>query len=536
MQNQNIFGGLAILIVGDLMQLRPPMANYVFGEPYNTEFLLPHYMDPLFEKFQCMTLTTNHRHSSDKDYANLLEKIRFGEHELEEIELLKTRVVTDLTKIPEDALMICGTNVAVENFNKSKLNEAGGEIHESEAIKVPPIGNKTYKFPELKDGRLDNTPFMNKLQVKEGANVILTYNINVRDKLSNGQRGVVHKLIFDKNGSLECVMVDFYNQDVGHEQMKKHKLLLVKYGLNCVPIFKISHQCSIGKLQKGHSARGTVIQFPLRLSSAITSHKAQGQTVKKPKAIITDMSTIFGPNMAYVILSRVQSKEQLYIINFEADKIIASEECKQKVFELQQKEVLTNSLWFKEESGYLKISFINVQSLKSHLINITSDFTIMQSDFIFCLETWLEKDEFMAHQIEGFQHLAIENGRGKGISLFYKVNCSIVCQTISQEMEIMAVDVKDSRLICVYNKNKNPDVVSRKILNLTKNRSTVAFGDFNLAPLVQLAPHFQQHVAKPTFDQGSLIDHVYSNFAIEEVIQHSVIFSDHDCLSLIVKY
>ena len=149
-------------------------------------------------------------------------------------------------------------------------------------------------------------------------------------------------------------MVDFYNSDVGHEQINKHKVLLIKHGLkNCVPILKISHQCSIGKLQKGHSARGTVIQFPLRLSSAITSHKAQGQTVKKPKTIVTDMSTIFGPNMAYVIFSRVQSKEQLYIINFEADKILASEECKQKVLELQQKEVFTDSSWFKEKSDQL---------------------------------------------------------------------------------------------------------------------------------------------------------------------------------------
>ena len=191
------------------MQLRPPMADYVFGDPINADFYLPHLMQPIFEEFVYMKLSENHRQSGDKVYAELLERIRFGEHDENDLALLQSRVIQDLTKVPQDALMICGTNQAVENYNRQKLLEGGGDIFEVESKKVPPIGNKSYKFPQNKDGSLENTPFMDFLRLKIGSTVILTYNINVKDKLTNGQRGIVQKLLFDKKKSLECIIVKF---------------------------------------------------------------------------------------------------------------------------------------------------------------------------------------------------------------------------------------------------------------------------------------------------------------------------------------
>ena len=137
------------MIVGDLMQLRPPMANYVFGEPVNVNARTAHGMDPLFDKFQCMTLTTNHRHSGDTVYADLLEKVRFGNHGDAELELLKSRVIEDFTKLPQDAVMICGNNKGAEDYNTMKMNELEGEMHEVEAIKIPPPGNKSYHFDRI---------------------------------------------------------------------------------------------------------------------------------------------------------------------------------------------------------------------------------------------------------------------------------------------------------------------------------------------------------------------------------------------------
>ena len=53
-----------------------------------------------------------------------------------------------------------------------------------------------------------------------------------------------------------------------------------------------------------------------------------------------------------------------------------------------------------------------------------------------------------------------------------------------------------------------------------------------MGPINQLAPHFEeQMVTKPTFNRGTLIDHLYRNCQVEYFCQHSVIFSDHDCIS-----
>ena len=59
-----MYGGISVLIVGDLMQLRPPMADYVFGDPINADFYLPHLMQPIFEEFVYMKLSENHRHGA----------------------------------------------------------------------------------------------------------------------------------------------------------------------------------------------------------------------------------------------------------------------------------------------------------------------------------------------------------------------------------------------------------------------------------------------------------------------------------------
>ena len=59
----------------------------------------------------------------------------------------------------------------------------------------------------------------------------------------------------------------------------------------------------------------TAIQFPLKLAYAATAHKIQGHTVKKPSSIVADLETCFQDSMAYVMLSRIESLSQLYIIN-----------------------------------------------------------------------------------------------------------------------------------------------------------------------------------------------------------------------------
>ena len=86
------FGNVAILVLGDLMQMCPISGRYIFLNPRNSQFLLTSEIDPLWEKFECINLEINHRQGEDKEYANMLNRIRIGEEADEDIRKLKERV------------------------------------------------------------------------------------------------------------------------------------------------------------------------------------------------------------------------------------------------------------------------------------------------------------------------------------------------------------------------------------------------------------------------------------------------------------
>ena len=96
--------------------------------------------------------------------------------------------------------------------------------------------------------------------------------------------------------------------------------------------------------------------------------------------------------------------------------------------------------------------------------------------------------------------------------------------------EMIVIDVQDVRLIAIYNKNTSEMEVTKEILRHT-TKKCIVFGDFNLPPLKPLLPHYNQVITKPSFDKGSLIDHVYTNFIIS-ILQNSLIFTDHDMISI----
>ena len=70
------FGGVAIFMFGDILQLRPVRAKYIFEEPLSDSHSLAHLADPLWEKFDVVMLIKNHRQGEDKEYADILNRLR----------------------------------------------------------------------------------------------------------------------------------------------------------------------------------------------------------------------------------------------------------------------------------------------------------------------------------------------------------------------------------------------------------------------------------------------------------------------------
>ena len=89
------FGGINVMLVGDLLQLKPIMMSQVFGIPESTECEALQRTKPLWNEFEPMILKHNHRQGEDKAWAETLNRFREGIVWEEDIEVLKSRQIPD---------------------------------------------------------------------------------------------------------------------------------------------------------------------------------------------------------------------------------------------------------------------------------------------------------------------------------------------------------------------------------------------------------------------------------------------------------
>ena len=90
--NEHFFGGIAVILLGDIMQLRPVKGKYVFEQP--SEMYRPLYSTVnLWHLFEVIELYYNHRQEEDTEFGNLLARIRFMSYDgTEDPEYLKESV------------------------------------------------------------------------------------------------------------------------------------------------------------------------------------------------------------------------------------------------------------------------------------------------------------------------------------------------------------------------------------------------------------------------------------------------------------
>ena len=59
--NEVSFGGVAVFFFGDLVQLRPTAAKYIFDKPRNQQFQINHAIEPSWDLSKVINLRYNHR-------------------------------------------------------------------------------------------------------------------------------------------------------------------------------------------------------------------------------------------------------------------------------------------------------------------------------------------------------------------------------------------------------------------------------------------------------------------------------------------
>lgn len=272
-ENSRDFGNISVIIFGDPLQLKPVMGKYPWEEPRHPSYQEAHLIDPLWSHFQSVILRTNHRQGADKTFGDILNRIRVKEWTIEDIEELKKRVVPrDSSLIPSDSIHIYARNVDVNQRNEQCLEVIDGQEYSIDAyVQHPTMTNYIPKVDIT--GNITNTNLQKNFKFKIGAKVMLTYNIKTTDSLVNGAIGNVVGVKLNAINQPSEIHVNFSNLSIGAETSKNFPQLEEKYGVPVVPITRYEATFRIGRGNAGVKSTASALQFPLKLSFSVTSHK-----------------------------------------------------------------------------------------------------------------------------------------------------------------------------------------------------------------------------------------------------------------------
>ena len=269
------FGGIGIILVGDLLQIPPVTGGYIFTPPKNSIYRIAYDLQNLWELFTPWVLKHNHRQGDGGMWANILNEFRLGIVSEENFKLLETRK-TENPHHDVDSMHLCYTNQETQDHNNKMLSKLNTPLIEIEAIKIYPKGRK----PNIKpDGRIEDLSVLDILKVKVGARVVMVYNVNTIDDLVNGSTGTIVGVEFNNKNNVECIVVKFDKDSCGQEHRLRYPIFAEKYKkYNGTPIFR-QEMDTMGKTRKGqHLGRGStakIQQFPLVVNYASTNHKIQ---------------------------------------------------------------------------------------------------------------------------------------------------------------------------------------------------------------------------------------------------------------------
>ena len=486
MKPDAIFGGVALFVFGDVMQLKPVKGVYIWCKPKNADFFHTFSLQSHWEQFAIVSLVENHRQEGDKEYAEILNRIRVGESTEEDMQVLQARVRPENHSDLQGATVIASTHKVVNKYNKLCLDQLDNVLVEIEAINshsnIP-----NYK-PRIHDkrGTVGTTAYMQTLRLKVGCRVMLIDNIDVSDCLCNGSMGTLKAILRDHKGNIQNLMIQFDVEDSGREMRRVHPQLAKEYpGLT--PIKKNMIKYSTSASAKGTRANtASVQQFPVIISFASTTHKIQGQTFVAPRKVAIDLRSVFGPNQAYVMMGRVQKQEQLTIIGSLAEnKIYVDKNALDQLEIMKEKSINTNPpVWERSFEQKLKIYFHNIQSLRDKMEDIRRDYIPFYADVMIFAESWMQPGECVEDptlKIENYSLSLNSIGRGRGLAVYFKESELVVTQVIKQQTyQITKLESGNFTVISLYRSIYDKDMTKVLKETIPDHGPCLIIGDFNL--------------------------------------------------------
>tara|TARA_B100000768_G_scaffold135297_1_gene126081 strand:- start:2295 stop:3521 length:1227 start_codon:yes stop_codon:yes gene_type:complete len=260
---ENPFGGIKTIIVGDFYQLPPVHDNYCFESN-------------IFKKIYHHTilLNKNYRVKDSVIFHKLLLNIR------ENIKLTKQQLDLIKSRIPQ---------------KKSKGK---------------------YIYPSLVS--LKNTSkLINMKKLKKNKNTLFTFNAIINGPEFIIKQTNLEKVLLLKKGCPVIYLknspeLQIYNGSVGYIDSILEDSIKVRFDNNIIEI-----QPHTTEIIDDSDNINSITQIPLSLAFAITIHKSQGQTLSQGSILLDN--TIFASGQAYVALSRFTNLNNVNILKFDND-------------------------------------------------------------------------------------------------------------------------------------------------------------------------------------------------------------------------
>lgn len=275
------FGGVQVLMIGDLQQLAPIVKNEEWS-------ILRHYYDTMFF-FSSLALRESTpvyielKHiyrQKNKAFIKILNEIRNNNISQQSINKLNERYIEGYSPKNEDEYITLTThNNFAHEVNQKQLDDLRAKDKTFKA-------GTTGEFPE----HIYPTDFL--LSLKEGAQVMFVKNDSKPEKrFFNGKIGTIISF-GDTYIKVKC------KEDNKAIEVERETWENIRYSIN-----KDNNEIE-------EEVIGTFFQYPLRLAWAITIHKSQGLTFDKA---IIDTQSAFAHGQTYVALSRCKTLEGIIL-------------------------------------------------------------------------------------------------------------------------------------------------------------------------------------------------------------------------------
>ena len=539
------FGGLSVIAVGDLYQLKP-VGDFLIclDLKVGASSLARNLWKELFTMYELVDIM---RQKDDLAFAQLLNRLRLNEMTEEDKQVLQTRVFDrDTGDYPKDAVHLFARNFYVKKHNDNILSQLPGEkfvipCHDNVVSANIPAKECQTLINSLPDDYSKTGQLMKSLTVVVGMIVVHTANVDVEDGLTNGATGVVKQIDFRMEGTNRpsIIWVLFDDPRVGRTTREKYrKLYNSSINTDWTPVFDVQRTFILN--YKTYQR----IQFPLTPASGKSVWKAEGATVDR---VVVDLSQekriVKIPHIHYVALSRVKRLKDLYILNLNEASMALDDDVNVEMHRLRTEAALELCYvpLYKTDPGNIKIAFNNARSLHKHFRDVEFEPNVLAADAIGFAETRLcRRDENVHYALKRFRLIRLDDAEKEsgnrphhGLALYVKEYFQIqkVVKMQCKSFEFIFAGIYSIQrgyvqVVVLYKYPKSSQTDLRKDIHhhlrpvIDVNVRLVILGDFNIqidcvnsefVKFMETSFRCRQQIKQSTTDSGSILDLIFSN-------------------------